>query len=87
VSDISIRVGRQHLNIRGRAVDFGGRDDRLIFSERHHGTYERDIELPVRGVIDKVKATYRQGILMIRLQKYLNSSDPDDNYVPITFEE
>ncbi|MCY0897109.1 MAG: Hsp20/alpha crystallin family protein [Alicyclobacillaceae bacterium] len=86
-SDISIRVGSQHLNIRGRAADFGGRDDRLIFAERHHGTYERDIELPVRVVVDKVKATYRQGILIVRLQKYLSSSDPDDNYIPITFEE
>ena len=37
--------------------------------ERVHGKFERSVPLPIPVQADKVKATYRDGVLEIRLPK------------------
>ena len=56
---------------RGRRSSTGWRARRVSFhrGERWYGRFERHLSLPVSVQADKVKATYRDGVLTITLPK------------------
>ncbi|MDP9728241.1 Hsp20/alpha crystallin family protein [Alicyclobacillus tolerans] len=85
-NDIKIRVSDRQMIIRGRSTDFSGKDDTALQIERHHGPFERIIEFPVRVHSDKVIAHFKDGVLLVRIQKIAQPGDDFDEYVPIQFE-
>ena len=46
-----------------------GKDNTVLHVERVYGQFERMIQLPFAVQADKVKATYRDGVLEVRLPK------------------
>jgi HSP20 family protein len=45
------------------------RDDNYLHMERVYGKFERSIRLPMPVHADRVSATYRDGVLEVRLPK------------------
>jgi HSP20 family protein len=86
-SDISLSVRSDHIYVRGTIAEAGFRADHVIISERHHGPFERHVPLPVRVIADRVNATYRNGLLMVRLEKYGQDDPESQNFVTIQFED
>lgn len=69
--DISIFVEPQSLQISGQVTSSYGtvKRDHFTLSERHHGMFDRHLELPVPVKIRNATAIYRQGLLEIQLPK------------------
>ena len=45
------------------------KDQKFLYVERAYGQFERLVQLPMAVQADKVKATYREGVLQITLPK------------------
>ncbi len=74
--DIEVRVDSDRLTIRGeikRSQEH--REEDSIYSERYYGNFTRAIQLPARVRPDQAKASYKNGVLEIRMQK----SEPGQN--------
>lgn len=69
-SQIHIEIVEGVLTIRGeRHPDPGFRQDQLIRMERRYGPFYRSLNLPAIVDAESVRATYRSGVLEIRLPK------------------
>ncbi len=53
----------------GHGTEKGGKRVSFLQVERKFGRFQRNIELPVDCRIDEVKASYKNGILVINLKK------------------
>ncbi|HXG02402.1 MAG TPA: Hsp20/alpha crystallin family protein [Candidatus Binatia bacterium] len=68
--DVSVSITGDLLTVKGeRKWDKEIKEDSFHRLERVYGRFERAIPLPVPVQADKVKATYRDGVLEIRLPK------------------
>ena len=68
--EISLSVTGDLLTVKGeREFDHQLRDDNCIHMERVYGKFERSIRLPMPVQADRVSATYRDGVLAVRLPK------------------
>jgi HSP20 family protein len=68
--DIQLTITGDLLTVKGeRRWEREQRDDSYHRLERVYGKFERSVPLPVSVQADKVKATYRDGVLEIRLPK------------------
>lgn len=83
---ISLSVGPYSLFVKGSLPTLPAREGDVHLSERHHGTFEREVEFPVRVDESSVKAAYAQGLLTVRLTKYQSVQGNTDQYIPISFD-
>ena len=68
--DVKVSINGDLLSIRGeRRVDDEAKDRQYLHVERMYGQFERLIQLPMAVQADKVKATYRDGLLQVTLPK------------------
>ena len=68
--DVTVSITGDVLTVKGeRKAQNEVADENLHRLERWHGKFERHITLPVPVQADQVKATYRDGVLEIRLPK------------------
>lgn len=66
--DIDITFENSVLTLKGeRKLDSEVSRDRYQRVERHHGTFSRSFTLPATVDATRIKATYKDGILTIRL--------------------
>lgn len=69
-SDIKVSVEDKYLSIRGeKKQDKNLKQEDYLKTERHYGQFVRTIELPTYVDVDKAKATFKSGILELRLLK------------------
>lgn len=69
-NEVQVSITNDVLTVKGeRAQQQELRDDNSPRLERWFGKFERSIELPTAIQADKVKATYRDGVLEIKLPK------------------
>jgi HSP20 family protein len=68
--DVSITITGQVLQIRGefKADESLKRDD-FLYRERRFGTFNRQLELPVRVQGDAAQAEFEDGVLTLRIPK------------------
>jgi HSP20 family protein len=68
--DVAASITGDLLSVKGeRRFEFDGKEHQPLHMERAYGTFERLVQLPFPVQADKVKASYRDGILEIRLPK------------------
>ena len=68
--DVSVSITGEMLTVKGeRRFEQDQKDDTYYRLERVYGKFERTMPLPMPVQGDKVKATYRDGVLEIRLPK------------------
>ena len=76
--DISIEVNDGVLIIKGRKeISKQNKDKDYLMREISYGSYERTIDLPDSVDIDKVKATFKKGMLWVDIPKkpdYVNKN-------------
>ncbi|MBU8906369.1 Hsp20/alpha crystallin family protein [Desertibacillus haloalkaliphilus] len=72
LTDVDIYVNNKRLEVRGDiSIDDG--DRRLLHEEIPQGTMSRTIELPFTVRDDQVDVTYRKGLLVIHLQRFIQT--------------
>ena len=68
--DISLSITGDLLTVRGeRQFHQELKDDNYYHVERAYGKFERSVQLPMPVQADRVKATYRDGVLEVKLPK------------------
>jgi HSP20 family protein len=68
--DVAVSITGDLLTIKGeRRWDDDAKDQKFLHVERVYGPFERLIQLPMAVQADKVKASYRDGVLEITLPK------------------
>ena len=68
--DVSVSITGDLLTIRGeRRWEEESKDQKFLHVERAYGQFERMVQLPMAVQADKVKASYRDGVLQITLPK------------------
>ena len=68
--DVKVTINGDLLSIRGeRRVDDEAKERQYMHVERVYGQFERLIQLPIGVQADKVRATYRDGLLQVTLPK------------------
>ncbi len=68
--DVSVSITGDLLTIKGeRRFENQVKEQDLLHVERTYGKFERVIQLPMAVQADRVKATYREGVLEIKLPK------------------
>ncbi|MBE3554446.1 MAG: Hsp20/alpha crystallin family protein [Thermicanus sp.] len=68
--DIHIEVSENHVSIQGTVQRMEEvKSDRMYRQERYEGEFQRSIPLPVSVKSDEAKASYRNGVLEIRIPK------------------
>lgn len=68
--DVHVSITGDMLTVKGeRRFESGVKDEGYYRLERVYGKFERSVPLPIPVQADKVKATYRDGVLEIRLPK------------------
>ena len=68
--DVTVSITGDLLSIKGeRRMEDQPKDQQYLHVERTYGQFERLIQLPMAVQADKVKATYRDGVLQITLPK------------------
>jgi HSP20 family protein len=68
--DVAVTITGDLLTVKGeRKFEQQVKDEDFLHVERTYGKFERLIQLPMAVQADKVKATYRDGVLEIRLPK------------------
>jgi HSP20 family protein len=68
--DVAVSITGDLLTIRGeRRWEDESKDQKFLHVERVYGQFERMIQLPMAVQTDKVKASYRDGVLEIKLPK------------------
>jgi HSP20 family protein len=72
--DLDISINGRRLNIRGEKKQEQTEDEETYYRiERSYGYFNRTIELPAEADPDKVDASYKKGILKIKLRKTKSS--------------
>jgi HSP20 family protein len=68
--DISLSITGDLLTLKGeRTFNRDAKDDNYHHVERAYGKFERSVQLPMAVQAARVKATYRDGVLEVRLPK------------------
>ena len=68
--DVSLSITGDLLTLKGeRTANREFTDENAYRAERVYGKFERSVELPMPVQADKVKATYRDGVLEVKLPK------------------
>lgn len=68
--DVSLTITGDLLTLKGeRATNRDVKDESPYHVERVYGKFERSVQLPMPVQADKVKATYRDGVLEVKLPK------------------
>jgi HSP20 family protein len=68
--DVSLSITGDLLTLKGeRAANRDVKDENVYRVERVYGKFERSVQLPMPVQADKVKATYRDGVLEVKLPK------------------
>jgi HSP20 family protein len=68
--DVSVSITGDLLTVKGeRGFEHDVKDQQMLHVERLYGKFERLVQLPIPVQSDKVKASYRDGVLEIRLPK------------------
>src|SRR5262249_54975524 len=68
--DVSLSITGDLLTLKGeRTANREFKDEDAYRTERVYGKFERSVELPMAVQADKVKATYRDGVLEVKLPK------------------
>jgi HSP20 family protein len=68
--DVNVSITGDLLTIKGeRRFENQVKEQELLHVERTYGKFERMIQLPMAVQTDRVKATYRDGVLEIKLPK------------------
>ena len=68
--DVTVSITGDLLTVKGeRRYEHQGKEQELLHAERMYGKFERLIQLPMAVQADRVKATYRDGVLEIKLPK------------------
>ena len=68
--DIRLSMTGDVLSLRGqRGIAAEAREENYHRIERWSGTFERHVQLPIPVQADKIRASYRDGVLEIRLPK------------------
>jgi HSP20 family protein len=68
--EVSVSITGDVLTVKGeRRFERDAKDEGFHRLERVYGKFERSMPLPIPVQADKVKATYRDGVLEIRLPK------------------
>jgi HSP20 family protein len=68
--DVSVSITGDLLSVKGeRRLDRDVKEGQFLHLERVYGKFERLVQLPIPVQADKVKASYRDGILEIKLPK------------------
>ena len=72
--DISLSITGDMLTVKGeRQLSEQSSDDNCLHMERVYGKFERSIRLPMPVQAGWVKATYRDGVLLITVQRRASS--------------
>jgi HSP20 family protein len=72
--DLDISINGRRLNIRGEKKQEQTEEEETYYRiERSYGYFNRTIELPAEADPDKVDASYKKGILKIKLRKTKSS--------------
>ena len=68
--DVQLSVVGEALSLRGQRVPTSDvREENYFRIERWSGSFERHIQLPIPVQTEKVRASYRDGVLEVRLPK------------------
>jgi HSP20 family protein len=68
--DVDITITGQTLSIRGEfKADEEVKRDHYLYRERRYGTFNRQLQLPVRVKGDAASATFENGVLTLRIPK------------------
>jgi HSP20 family protein len=68
--DVNVSITGDVLTVKGeRRWQDVQKDDSYHRLERVYGKFERSVELPIPVQADKVKASYREGVLTVKLPK------------------
>ena len=68
--DVSLSIMGDLLTVKGeRAFNRESKDESVHHVERVHGKFERSVQLTMPVQADRVKATYRDGVLEVKLPK------------------
>lgn len=68
--DVTVSITGDLLTIKGeRRFEHDVKEQQLLYVERAYGKFERLVQLPIPVQSDKVKASYRDGVLEVRLPK------------------
>ena len=68
--DVSVSITGDLLTVKGeRRFENQVKEQDLLHVERTYGKFERVVQLPMAVQADRVKATYREGVLEIKLPK------------------
>ena len=78
--DISVHDGLLHIKAERSAAE-EKKDKTFYRSEFHYGAFERTVPLPAGSTVDDVKATYKDGVLEIRIPT--KSLTAETNKVPV----
>ena len=73
-NDVDIRVSGNTLTLRGEKSD--AKEEKrgdCTYSERSYGSFSRSVELPTSVNAENVDATYKDGVLSVRLAKLPNA--------------
>lgn len=84
-TDVALSVRPNKLIVSGLIPKIGAMEDRVIQQERHHGSFQREISLPVSVVPDRVRAAYKNGLLTVFMVKEDSNSETPKNTIPIDF--
>jgi len=84
-TDVSLSVRPNKLLVRGHVPKVAAADERVIQEERRHGSFQREIALPVTVVPDTVRASYKNGLLTVYMIKDDDNSVTPKNSIPIDF--
>ena len=69
-TDIHLSMTGDILSLRGqRGIAAEAREENYHRIERWSGTFERHVQMPIPVQVDKIRASYRDGVLEIRLPK------------------
>jgi HSP20 family protein len=68
--DVSLSIMGDLLTVKGeRGFNRDSKDESVYHVERVYGKFERSVQLPMPVQAEKVKATYRDGVLEVTLPK------------------
>jgi HSP20 family protein len=68
--DLEINLSGDVLTIRGeKKKEKEVKEKGYYYSERSYGTFQRSIDIPEKVLSDKVSASFKDGVLEVRLQK------------------